>query len=135
MTADNLFSLNPAQQRQRERFARKSTAVAENMLRRVRALSHCPEALDPFLDTLRSIFVDKSDVQTPNGLPTVGTYCVMVPPDLVYAHGAMPVRLCSGSYTALPSETTTRPGTPARWSRRSWARRPLTPCRCIKTAR
>lgn len=101
MTADNLFSLNPAQQRQRERFARKSTAVAENMMRRIRALSHCPEALEPFLDTLRSIFVDKSDVQTPNGLPTVGTYCVMVPPELVYAHGAMPVRLCSGSYTAF----------------------------------
>lgn len=98
---DTLLSLSPAEQRQRERFARKSTAVAENMLRRVRALSHCPEALTPFLDALRRVYIDKEDVQTPEGVPTVGTYCVMVPPELVYAHGAMPVKLCSGSYTAF----------------------------------
>lgn len=98
---DTLLSLSPAERRQRERFARKSTAVAENMLRRVRALSHCPDALSPFLDTLRRVYIDKEDVQTPEGVPTVGTYCVMVPPELVYAHGAMPVKLCSGSYTAF----------------------------------
>lgn len=98
---DTLLSLSPAQQRQRERFGRKSTAVAENMLRRIRALSHCPDALTPFLDTLRRITIDKEDVQRPEGVPTVGTYCVMVPPELVYAHGAMPVKLCSGSYTAF----------------------------------
>ncbi len=98
---DTLLSLSPAERRQRERFARKSTAVAENMLRRVCALSHCPEALTPFLDTLRRVYIDKEDVQTPEGVPTVGTYCVMVPPELVYAHGAMPVKLCSGSYTAF----------------------------------
>ena len=31
---------------------------------------------------------------------SIGTLCVMVPAELVYAAGAMPVRLCSGSYTA-----------------------------------
>lgn len=98
---DTLLSLSPAEQRQRQRFARKSTAVAENMLRRVCALSHCPDALSPFLDALRRVYIDKEDVQTPEGVPTVGTYCVMVPPELVYAHGAMPVKLCSGSYTAF----------------------------------
>ena len=31
----------------------------------------------------------------------VGTYCVMVPDELIYAVGAQPVKLCSGSYTAF----------------------------------
>lgn len=31
---------------------------------------------------------------------TIGTLCVMVPAELIYAAGAMPVRLCSGSYAA-----------------------------------
>ena len=33
-------------------------------------------------------------------MKSIGTLCVMVPAELVYAAGAMPVRLCSGSYTA-----------------------------------
>ncbi|MDY3766249.1 MAG: 2-hydroxyacyl-CoA dehydratase family protein [Lachnospiraceae bacterium] len=31
----------------------------------------------------------------------MGTYCVMAPQELIYAAGAVPVKLCSGSYTAF----------------------------------
>ena len=97
----NVITLSPAEQRRMERFDRKSTAVAEKMLQRIRELSHCPESLAPFLETLERIYVQKLEPRRPKDVPLVGTYCVMVPPELVYAQGAMPVKLCSGSYTAF----------------------------------
>ena len=97
----NIIPLSAVEQRRLERFDRKSTALAEKTLRRVRDLSHRPEALTPFLDTLSRIYVQKQEPLRPKDVPMVGTYCVMVPPELVYAHGAMPVKLCSGSYTAF----------------------------------
>lgn len=84
--------------RRRDRFDRRQTAAAEKTLRRVRELTHCPQALTPFLDALSQVFVDRQDVVHPKGVPTVGTYCVMVPPELIYAQGAMPVKLCGGRY-------------------------------------
>ncbi len=98
---ENRITYTTPEQRQRERFERKSNTLAENMLRRVLALSRCPDSLTPFCDTLRRVYVELEDVRHPEGVSTVGTYCVMVPPELIYAHGAMPVKLCSGSYTAF----------------------------------
>ena len=35
------------------------------------------------------------------GKKTIGTYCVMIPQELIYAAGAVPIKLCSGNYTAF----------------------------------
>lgn len=94
-------ALSPAEARQKDRFDRKSTATAEKMLRRVRSLTHMPEALEPFLQTLDRIHIQREDALRPQNIPTVGTYCVMVPPEMIYAQGAMPLKLCGGSYTAF----------------------------------
>ena len=107
--SENVTPISPAAARQRERFDRKSVAIAEKMLRRVNELTHQPEKLTPFLDTLRRAFVDREDASRPNGTPTVGTYCVMVPPEIIYAQGAMPVKLCGGSYTAFSIGDDTAP--------------------------
>ena len=85
---------------QRELFVQKSTRVAASYLRRTEELGDIPQAMKPFLDVLRRVFVDLEDVSRSQGMKTVGTYCVMVPSELIWAAGAMPVRLCSGSYTA-----------------------------------
>ena len=55
--------------RRRERFDRRQTATAEKTLRRMRELTHCPEALTPFLDTLSQVFVDRRDVVHPKNVP------------------------------------------------------------------
>lgn len=107
--SENMTPISPAQMRQRERFDRKSVALAEKMLRRVTDLTHRPENLMPFLDTLRRVFVEREDVSRPDEIPTVGTYCVMVPPEIIYAHGAIPVKLCGGSYTAFAIGDDTAP--------------------------
>ena len=89
------------EERRKARFLNKSSATAIKYLRKIEDLPHKPEALKPFTDVLKHVFVDMQGAVKPNGLPSVGTYCVMVPPELIYAAGAMPVKLCGGSYTAF----------------------------------
>lgn len=86
--------------RQRELFIRKATRVAASYLNRAKQLAEPPEAARPFFDALEDVYVNLRDVAKPEGYKSIGTLCVMVPPELIYAAGAMPVRLCSGSYTA-----------------------------------
>lgn len=85
--------------RQDKRFISKETHNSAKYLRRIEELSGAPEGLEPFLKTLSRIYVDMMGVNTER--KTVGTYCVMAPQELIYAAGAVPVKLCSGNYTAF----------------------------------
>ena len=89
------------EERRKARFLNKSSATAIKYLRKIEDLPHKPEALKPFTAVLKHVFVDMQGAVKPKGVPSVGTYCVMVPPELIYAAGAMPVKLCGGSYTAF----------------------------------
>lgn len=86
--------------RQRELFIKKSTRVAASYLNRAKALSEMPDAAMPFFNTLENTYVKLQDILVSENRKFIGTLCVMVPAELIYAAGAMPVRLCSGSYTA-----------------------------------
>lgn len=95
-----MAELNGINERQRELFIRKSTRVAASYLKRAKTLSEMPDAAKPFFDVLENIYIKLLDIQKPKDMKSIGTLCVMVPAELIYAAGAMPVRLCSGSYTA-----------------------------------
>ncbi|MBP5579189.1 MAG: hypothetical protein J6X56_06915, partial [Ruminococcus sp.] len=84
--------------RQDKRFINKETQTSAKYLRRIEELSGAPEGMDVFLDALERIYVEMKGVSVPSGQKTIGTYCVMVPQELIYAAGAMPVKLCSGNY-------------------------------------
>lgn len=86
--------------RQRELFIKKSTRVAASYLNRAKALSEMPEAAKAFFDVLDNTYVKLQDIQMSEDIKSIGILCVMVPAELIYAAGAIPVRLCSGSYTA-----------------------------------
>ena len=88
-------------QRQDKRFINKETQTAAKYLRRVNELSGAPDGMEPFYNTLERIYVDMDYADSGAYSHTVGTYCVMTPPELIYAAGAMPVKLCSGNYTAF----------------------------------
>lgn len=86
--------------RQQELFGKKSSRIAASYLRRVKELKDMPAEMLPFLDILEKIHVDFGDVSHEPEQKTIGTFCIMVPEELIIAAGAVPVRLCSGSYTA-----------------------------------
>lgn len=95
-----MAELMQAGKRQRELFIKKSTRVAGSYLNRAKALSGMPEAAKPFFDVLENTYVKLQGVADTEKRKCIGTLCVMVPSELIYAAGAMPVRLCSGSFTA-----------------------------------
>lgn len=88
-------------ERQDKRFINKETQTSAKYLRRLEELPGAPEGITPFYETLKRIYVDMKGAAAPKGQKTIGTYCVMVPQELIYAAGAMPVKLCSGNYTAF----------------------------------
>ena len=87
--------------RLKERFRNKSSHTSVRYMRRMKELSGAPEEMAPFWDTLDRIYTDMESAAVPAGTPLIGTYCVMAPQELIYAAGAQPVKLCSGSYTAF----------------------------------
>ena len=98
------------EERQEIRFIKKETMTCAKYLRRMKELDGMPEELQPFLDTLRTVYVDMKNPLEQYHQKMVGTYCVMAPQELVYAAGAIPViyaagaipvKLCSGNYTAF----------------------------------
>ncbi len=87
-------------ERQDRRFINKETHTAAKYLRRLEELSNAPDGIEQFYQVLKNIYVEMGHTETGNQ-KTVGTYCVMTPPELIYAAGAVPVKLCSGNYTAF----------------------------------
>ena len=93
--------LREREARMKERFQRKSSHTSARYLRRMKELGGAPEELTPFMETLDRIYTGMESTDIPADVPAVGTYCVMAPQELIYAAGAQPVKLCSGSYTAF----------------------------------
>lgn len=87
--------------RMKDRFRRKSSYTSVRYLRRMKELSGAPEEMMPFFDILDKVYTKMESPDIPKDIPMVGTYCAMAPQELIYAAGAQPVKLCSGSYTAF----------------------------------
>lgn len=105
--------MNDQNTRRRERFQSKSAYIAAKYLRRMEELSGLPENLTPFTDVLKTVNVDFERV-LPAEKKVIGTYCMMVPQELIYAAGAENVKLCSGSFTgfSIGEDTTPRDACP-----------------------
>lgn len=92
--------MNEEKMRRLERFQSKSAYVASKYLRRMQNLSGLPDALSPFTEALQRAHIDFNRIM-PSDQKVIGTYCMMVPQELIYAAGAENVKLCSGSFTAF----------------------------------
>jgi benzoyl-CoA reductase/2-hydroxyglutaryl-CoA dehydratase subunit BcrC/BadD/HgdB len=69
---------------------------ATETLRKVEEFSGNPSAMGYFYNFFRDLFTGESIL--PEEKQLIGTLCVQVPDELIYATGAMPFRLCSGAY-------------------------------------
>lgn len=86
-----------------KRFARmqKTTALhlameAEETLQRLTEFPDNPGAMAYFYDLFRNLY--KNGQQLPAAKKVIGTMCLQVPDELIYAAGATPLRMCSGAY-------------------------------------
>ena len=93
-------------EKRKARFVRGLVCSAETVLAELTESPDLPEGMGYFINIVKDVFVnqDKSLIATrfqgADNQKLIGTYCIMVPEELIYAAGAMPVRLCGGSYEA-----------------------------------
>lgn len=88
--------------KRRQRFMRALGRSSEAVLRALENQPDRPERLDYFIELMRSVFVEDAPARRLEGaakLPkVVGIYCVMAPEELIYAAGAVPLRLSGGCH-------------------------------------
>lgn len=89
--------MNPTseRQRQKERYKRNIKKVSVMAYEQVKELGKNLPEMDYFLNILRYNFVDFKQI---NNTKTIGSYCAMVPEEIIYALGYLPLRLC-GSHS------------------------------------
>ena len=88
---------NPWQARQQERFLSRNRMTASKYLQKLNALPGAPDELRVFTDILHRVYVDNQPICYQEDQVYVGTFCAAVPPELIYAAGARPIRLCCGT--------------------------------------
>ena len=93
--------INAADKRKR-RFLKSIARQAALELEQLRNIPQAPAALDYFYDVMEAVFVRNEPERFLNPdsekKKMVGMYCMMVPEELIYAAGAVPVRLCAGCF-------------------------------------
>jgi benzoyl-CoA reductase/2-hydroxyglutaryl-CoA dehydratase subunit BcrC/BadD/HgdB len=86
------------------RFLKSIARTAAFELEQLKEIPAAPSALDYFYNILEAVFVrnDPGDLLNSKGQQRkpIGIYCMMVPEELIYAAGALPVRLCAGCYAS-----------------------------------
>lgn len=87
--------------RQQERFLNKSRQLAAKYIQKIEQLPGTPSQFAYFQQILRQIFVENEPVTYQQEEVFIGTYCVMMPQELIYAAGARPLKLCSGNYVGF----------------------------------
>lgn len=79
-----------------ERYKRNIARVSSDTLKQLTEIPGTPAGFSYFEELLKRTFVDFTD----NGDEFIGSYCVMVPDEIIYAFGYRPMRLCAGHSVA-----------------------------------
>ena len=89
--------------KRKERFSRAIARSTGAILEKLHDIPDKPESIKYFYDILKNTFVENHPAilsEQYSGMKKIGIYCMMVPEELIYAAGAIPVRLCGGSFEA-----------------------------------
>lgn len=95
-------------QRRKDRFTRSLVCSTQTVLTELEGSPDLPQSMGYFINIMRDVFVDgreerlfpSTGLQSANHKKVIGTYCMMVPEEMIHAAGAIPVRLCGGSHEA-----------------------------------
>ncbi len=97
------MTLNSGDDKRSRSLRRKIARGVAKLLDEVRQSASRPKELDYFIDVLHDVYVSDDGLLRRFGEspPLIGIYCMMVPEELIYAAGFIPMRLCGGSYDAF----------------------------------
>lgn len=87
---------------QESRFLKRIARQAALELEDLRSIPRAPAAMAYFYDVMEAVFVrnepERFLTNCSEKKKMIGIYCMMVPEELIYAAGAVPVRLCAGCF-------------------------------------
>jgi len=89
--------------KRKERFSRAIARSTRAVLEKLYAIPDKPESMQYFYNILKDTFVENRpaiSAEQYSKMKKIGICCMMVPEELIYAAGAIPVRLCGGSFEA-----------------------------------
>jgi benzoyl-CoA reductase/2-hydroxyglutaryl-CoA dehydratase subunit BcrC/BadD/HgdB len=85
-----------------DRWLRRVAREAEATLDSLREIENSPVSMDFFLEVMGAVFVANDPgryvFMSDEKPPVIGIYCILAPEELIYASGAVPLRLCGGCY-------------------------------------
>ncbi|MBP2656429.1 MAG: 3-hydroxyacyl-ACP dehydratase [Firmicutes bacterium] len=88
-------------EKRREIVLKNMVMNANKMLRKLGAQNHFPlYGMTYFLNLLKKTYSDMEDIGRGTDCMTFGLFCVMIPEELIYAAGGIPVKLCGGSHVS-----------------------------------
>jgi len=85
--------------KRKARYDRNFVRVSNKMLELMKETFESPKSFDYFYDQMESLFVNQK-MWVSEDQSIIGTFCAMVPEELITAAGGVPVRLCGGNYIA-----------------------------------
>ncbi|MBU1056023.1 MAG: 2-hydroxyacyl-CoA dehydratase family protein [Proteobacteria bacterium] len=96
-----------ANEKKQRRFLKNIAHSAAFELEQLREIPQTSPVLNYFYDALEAVFVQNDPERILNTCSgkkqTIGIYCMVIPEELIYAAGAIPIRLCAGSFEASQS--------------------------------
>ena len=91
-------------EKKKTRFLKTVSRHAAFELEQLREIPKTLTAFDYFYDIMDAVFVrndpDSISNSSQEKKKTIGVYCMVIPEELIYAGGAVPIRLCAGSFEA-----------------------------------
>jgi benzoyl-CoA reductase/2-hydroxyglutaryl-CoA dehydratase subunit BcrC/BadD/HgdB len=82
------------------RFLKRTAREASAQLEQLREIKRGPTSMSLFYDVMESVFCANDPARylfaAGKKQVCIGVYCIMVPEELIYTAGAMPIRLCGG---------------------------------------
>ena len=85
----------------RQRYLDKSREIASKYFQLLRELPGEPEELGYFKNILRTVFIENRVIRYRENEKFVGSFCATMPPELISAAGARPIRLCNNSFVGF----------------------------------
>ena len=93
-----------------QKYREQAGEIASRSFQQLARLPGEPEELGYFKDVLKKVFVDHQVVRYRDDEKFVGSFCAAMPPELIRAAGARPLRLCSNSFAGFSLGNYAMPG-------------------------
>lgn len=83
-----------------KRYLDKSRTISLKYLQKLSIFPNEPKELEYFKNIIKKVFIDNEIIKYDDNEKFIGSFCEMVPSEIIYAAGARPIKLCGNNYVS-----------------------------------